>query len=130
MGLPTPIARVLDAVQGAAPPQVHQAPAVRWLSVPQLVRTALDVLQASSFAKYADKRETMANSPREFYRLPAADDPPRDAVFVDYVADTGDGFNATFATARVIAGAADATLGPDPEFAGRGIGRASCRERV
>ena len=69
MGLPTPIARVLDAVQGAAPPQVHQAPAVRWLSVPQLVRTALDVLQASSFAKYADKRETMANSPREFYRL-------------------------------------------------------------
>jgi len=120
MGLPTPIARVLDAVQGAAPPQVHQAPAVRWLSVPQLVRTAVDVLQASSFAKYADKRETMANSPREFYRLPAADDPPRDAVFVDYVADTSDGFNATFATARVIAGAADATLGHDPEFAGRG----------
>ena len=66
MGLPTPLARVLDAVQGAAPPQVHQAPAVRWLSVPQLVRTALDVLQASSFAKYADKRETMATSPREF----------------------------------------------------------------
>ena len=41
MGLPTPIARVLDAVQGAAPPQVHQAPAVRWLSVPQLVRLSL-----------------------------------------------------------------------------------------
>ena len=39
---------------------------------------------------------------------------------VGTVADTGDGFNATFATARVIAGAADATLGPDPEFAGRG----------
>src|SRR5690242_4844847 len=83
MGLPTPFARVLDAVQGAAPPQVHQAPAVRWLSVPQLVRTALDVLQASSFAKYADKRETMATTPREFYRLPAAGEEPRDAVFVD-----------------------------------------------
>ena len=26
MGLPTPLARVLDAVQGAAPPRVHQAP--------------------------------------------------------------------------------------------------------
>ena len=120
MGLPTPLARVLDAVQGAAPPRVHQAPAVRWLSVPQLVRTAVDVLQASSFAKYADKRETMATSPREFYRLPAADEEPRDAVFVDYVADTGDGFNATFATARVLSGTADGTLAPDPEFATRG----------
>src|SRR6476661_11236342 len=77
MGLPTPLARVLDAVQGTASPRVHQAPAVRWLSVPQLVRTAVDVLQASSFAKYADKRETMATSPREFYRLPAADEEPR-----------------------------------------------------
>ena len=120
MGLPTPLARVLDAVQGAAPPRVHQAPAVRWLSVPQLVRTAVDVLQASSFAKYADKRETMATSPREFYRLPAADEEPRDAVFVDYVADTGDGFNATFATARVLSGTADGALAPDPEFATRG----------
>jgi hypothetical protein len=54
MGLPTPLARVLGAMQGDAAPQVHQAPAVKWLSVPQLVRTALDVLQASSFAKYAD----------------------------------------------------------------------------
>ena len=46
--------------------------------MPQLVRTALDVLQASSFAKYADKRETMATNPREFYRLPAAgQDSPR-----------------------------------------------------
>ena len=120
MGLPTPLARVLDAVQGAAPARVHQAPAVRWLSVPQLVRTAVDVLQASSFAKYADKRETMATSPREFYRLPAADEEPRDAVFVDYVADTGDGFNATFATARVLSGTADGALAPDPEFATRG----------
>ena len=120
MGLPTPLARVLDAVQGTASPRVHQAPAVRWLSVPQLVRTAVDVLQASSFAKYADKRETMATSPREFYRLPAADEEPRDAVFVDYVADTGDGFNATFATARVLSGTADGALAPDPEFATRG----------
>ena len=103
MGLPTPLARVLDAVQGTASPRVHQAPAVRWLSVPQLVRTAVDVLQASSFAKYADKRETMATSPREFYRLPAADEEPRDAVFVDYVADTGDGWNSTYAVAHALA---------------------------
>ncbi len=117
MGLPAPLVRVLDAVQRDAP-AVHQVPAVRWLSVPQLVRTALDVLQASSFAKYADKRETMATSPREFYRLPAEDREPQGVVFVDYVADTGDGFNATFATARCVSGAA--AIPPDPEFAGRG----------
>ena len=117
MGLPAPLARVLDVVQGDGP-AVHQAPSVRWLSVPQLVRTAVDVLQASSFAKYADKRETMATSPREFYRLPAAGQEPREVVFVDYVADTGDGFNATFSTARCLSGAA--AIPPDPEFAARG----------
>lgn len=113
MPLPAPLARVLDAVQRGAPTRVHQAPAVRWLSVPQLVRTAFDVLQASSFAKYADKRETMATNPREFYRLPAAGAEPRDVVFVDYVADTGDGFDATFATARCLTGAASPEAGPD-----------------
>lgn len=110
MGLPTPLARMLDAVGRAGP---HQARPVRWLSVPQLVRTALDVLQASSFAKYADKRESMATNPREFYRLPQ-----QTAVFVDYVADTGDGFDATFATARCLSGAA--RVGLDPAFATRG----------
>jgi Calcineurin-like phosphoesterase len=122
MGLPAPLVRVLDAVQLGTSPGIHQAPAVRWLSVLQLVRTALDVLQASSFAKYADKRETMATNPREFYRLPADGREPRDVVFVDYVADTGDGFNATFATARCLSGAATSSIepGPDPEFAGRG----------
>jgi Calcineurin-like phosphoesterase len=109
MGLPVPIARVLDAVQGGTQPGIHQAPAVKWLSVPQLVRTALDVLQASSFAKYADKRETMATNPREYYRMPGS----REAVFVDYVADVGDGFNATFATARCLSGAASPDVGLD-----------------
>ncbi|MGI5128216.1 metallophosphoesterase family protein [Pseudonocardia sp. CA-107938] len=102
MGLPMRFARVLDAVQRPRT-AVNGAPAVQWLSVPQLVRTALEVLQASSFAKFADKREAMATSPREFYRLP---DLGRPDVWVDYVADTGDGFDATFATARCVSGGA------------------------
>jgi hypothetical protein len=102
MGLPMQFARVLDAVQRPWT-AVNGAPAVQWLSVPQLVRTALLVMQASSFAKYADKREAMATSPREFYRLP---DPGRPDVWIDYVADTGDGFDATFATARCVSGGA------------------------
>ena len=108
MGLPMQFARgVLDAVQRPRT-AVNGAPAVQWLSVPQLVRTALLVMQASSFAKYADKREAMATSPREFYRLP---DPGRPDVWVDYVADTGDGFDATFATARCISGGAAVPFG-------------------
>ena len=91
--------RVLGAMQGDGPARVHQAPAVRWLSVRSSCAPRRRAAGSSS-AKYADKRETMATSPREFYRLPAAGEDPRDAVFVDYVADTGDGFNATFATAR------------------------------
>ncbi|CRK57955.1 hypothetical protein [Alloactinosynnema sp. L-07] len=76
---------------------------VKWLSIGQLRRTALEVVQASVFAKFADKRETMSGCPREFYRLPTTDR----AVWVDYVADTGDGFEATFATARGLAGVED-----------------------
>jgi DNA repair exonuclease len=106
VGLPMPLARVLDAVQGRRT-RVHGEPAVRWLSVPQLVRTAVEVMQAASFAKFADKRETMATTPREFYRLP---DPGREDVWVDYVADTGDGFDATFATARCVSGGASVPI--------------------
>jgi hypothetical protein len=91
----------LAAAFGAGRVTANGLPAVRWLSMGQLARTGLEVLQASAFARFADKREAMAASPREFYRLT---DPGRD-VWVDYVADTGDGFDATFATACCIAGA-------------------------
>jgi hypothetical protein len=91
----------LAAAFGAGRMTANGMPAVRWLSMGQLARTGLEVVQASAFARFADKREAMAASPREFYRLPAR--PGRD-VWVDYVADTGDGFDATFATACCIAG--------------------------
>ena len=48
-------------------------------------------------------------------------------AFVDYVADTGDGFNATFATARCLSGAA--ATPQDPEFAGRGAQARRTRPR-
>ena len=94
---------------------VNGQAAVRWLSVAQLRRTAIDVLEASLFARFADQREVMASSPREFYRLPA---PSSGQVWVDYVADTGDGFDATFATACCVAGVPGVL--PDVEFPGRG----------
>ena len=85
--------------------------AVRWISVSQLRQTAADVIQASIFARFADKREAMASSPREFYRLPENGG----EVWLDYVADTADGFDATFATACCLAGVPGLTVtaGPD-----------------
>jgi hypothetical protein len=107
MPLPARITELQDHAVGALVRTVkgttNGMPAVRWLSVRQLRRTAADVVQASVFARFADKREAMAASPREFYRLPAPEAADRD-VWVDFVADTGDGFDATFATACCLAG--------------------------
>jgi hypothetical protein len=84
-------------------PTVNGLPAVRWLSVRQLRRTAADVVLSSIFARFADKREAMAAGPREFHRL-SVDSAERRDVWIDFVADTGDGFDATFATACCLAG--------------------------
>ena len=99
-----------------APPAGRQLPRdrtptrrkpVKWLSVLQLGRTAVEVVQATMFARFADQRETMASCPREFYVLDDARSGPGPVgdVWVDFVADTADGFDATFATARCLAGA-------------------------
>jgi hypothetical protein len=74
---------------------------VQWLNAGQLFRTQAQVNRAKSFALYADRREALASSPKQIYTL---SDPVPTQVIVDYVADTGDGFDATFATARCISG--------------------------
>jgi hypothetical protein len=80
---------------------------VRWLAPIQLLRTAAELVTATVFARFADKREAMASTPRQFYALHPKGKAP-ETVWVDFVADTGDGFDATYATARVVAG--DATV--------------------
>lgn len=115
MPLPVGLSGLADALRTGRI-AANGLPAVRWLSMGQLARTGLEVVQASVFARFADKREAMAASPREFYRLAGRAGPD---VWVDYVADTGDGFDATFATACCVAGAPGLTVdGPD----GRPVG--------
>jgi hypothetical protein len=79
---------------------VRGKPAVRWLSIPQLVRTALEIRKVTKYARSQDRRLEFADDPRKFYRLPEQ----ADEVRVDFVADTGDGFDTTFATALCVAG--------------------------
>jgi Calcineurin-like phosphoesterase len=84
------------------------AKAVRWLSPSQLARTGLEVAQGVVFARYADKREVEASAPAHAYDLSKSLS-GRDA-WIDFAADVGDGFNATYAVACSIAGAGNVSF--------------------
>ncbi|MGM7669295.1 hypothetical protein [Microbacterium sp. A93] len=71
---------------------------VRWLSPPELVRSGVRVLVAQTFASYADSRETQAVMPQQLLdvdRFRSADG----HWWIDFVADLGDGFDATYTVA-------------------------------
>ncbi len=73
-------------------------PMVRWLDPHQLVDTAVRVLLSGVFSSYADNRELQALEP--------ADVPDRSGIadlWLDYVADVGDGWNSTYTVARLLA---------------------------
>jgi hypothetical protein len=73
---------------------------VGWFDINQLAGTAIRAILSSVFGSYADKRETIASiSKVEFY------DANREGgeFWLDYMADTGDGFDATFTMMKLIA---------------------------
>ena len=72
---------------------------MRWLGPRGLSVTGVQVLLSGVFAQYADKRELQAA-----LKAPAILDlSDRDELWFDWLADTGDGFDATFATAALLA---------------------------
>jgi hypothetical protein len=75
---------------------------VQWLAPLQLLRTGSEVAQASLFARFADKRDVEAVTPRQIYDL-SLEAPAGEPFVVDYVADTGDGFDPSFAVAASVA---------------------------
>jgi hypothetical protein len=77
---------------------VPQEP-VRWLSPGQLVRTAAKVAVSSLFADYADRREVQAALPSPPVSIGAG----QDDLWIDYVADLGDGFDPTYTVAWLLA---------------------------
>lgn len=74
-----------------------QAP-VRWLSPRTLLDTSMRFGLARVFGGYVDKREIIGGRPQGVYNH--AD---RDELWIDYVADIGDGFNATYSIAYLMA---------------------------
>ena len=83
---------------------------VPWLSVTELIRTGSEAAKSTDFARYADQRETQAHSPEQFYDLSHLG--TADPFVVDYLADTGDGFDATFAVAASVNGTAQGPAAP------------------
>ncbi|HEY7048328.1 MAG TPA: hypothetical protein VH373_14010 [Jatrophihabitantaceae bacterium] len=72
--------------------------AVRWLSPRVLVATGTRALLASIFGSYSDKRELQAVLPSIVHRHDTADE-----LWFDFVADVGDGFDATYSVASLLA---------------------------
>src|SRR3954452_7028937 len=73
---------------------------VRWLAPGELLRMAIKVALSSLFADYADRREVQAALPAVVLTLaPDADG----GLWLDHVADLGDGFDSTYTVARLLA---------------------------
>jgi hypothetical protein len=70
-------------------------PAVRWFDPTVLAGAGLKVLLSSVLGDYLDKRELQETAPGEIIEEFGT----RDEVWIDFVADTGDGFNATHSVA-------------------------------
>ncbi len=71
---------------------------VPWLAPGLLGATALRVLLAHLFGAYLDKRELQGVLPAKVYQHADTDE-----LWVDYVADLGDGFDATYSVAWLLA---------------------------
>jgi hypothetical protein len=90
-----------DSLRGhAAALGFTPADQVRWLSPRELWRTAVQVGLFSVFSHYADNREIQAGLQAE--RITVAPDPDG-GIWFDFVADLGDGFDATATVAALVA---------------------------
>ncbi|MFL6120590.1 metallophosphoesterase [Actinophytocola sp.] len=72
--------------------------AVRWLGPKVLITTGAQSLVAEIFGSYADKRELQGSLPAVIH-----DHGGHDELWFDYVADLGDGFDATYSVASLLA---------------------------
>lgn len=72
-------------------------PMVRWFDPHQLVDTAARVVASGVWSSYVDTRELQALAPASFHdRSDGAE------VWIDYVADLGDGWNPTYTVASLL----------------------------
>ncbi|WP_137991698.1 metallophosphoesterase family protein [Streptomyces vilmorinianum] len=75
---------------------------VRWLAPRELGRTAVKAVLAAVFAGYSDKREFQGVLEADLLQAPLGRQDARE-IWIDYVADLGDGFDATSSVAWTLA---------------------------
>ncbi|MGB3445052.1 MAG: metallophosphoesterase [Actinophytocola sp.] len=83
--------------------------AVRWLNPRVLITTGAQSLIAEIFGSYADKRELQGGLAAQVY-----DHSREDELWMDFVADLGDGFDATYSIASLLAAPELDLDGPKP----------------
>ncbi len=76
---------------------------VRWLHPAMLVRTGLDALVAAAFGARADHRliEAVVRPQPSYFDY--SEESPDGDFWLDYAADSGDGWNSTYTVARLMA---------------------------
>lgn len=90
--------------------------AVRWLAPRELTRAGVKTLLSTVFADYADKREIQQGFESYVVTVPPELLAPGDDLWFDYAADTGDGFDATFTVASLLAQPSLCVPGVDGEL--------------
>ncbi|MCX6197727.1 MAG: metallophosphoesterase [Bacteroidetes bacterium] len=80
--------------------KIERAAPVNWYDPTQLADTALRSTLSEIFATYSDKRETYSHTA---IPEPTLVGEGKEEVWVDYAADTGDGFDATYSVAYCLA---------------------------
>jgi hypothetical protein len=76
----------------------QRQPEVRWLTPSLLAKSGVEVVVSGTFGKFADKRELQTQDQSGLtYRVQDSD------LWIDYLSDTGDGWNATYTMAWLLA---------------------------
>lgn len=82
---------------------VHHEPMVGWFDPVQLIRIAVRSLLGTLFGQYLDRRETQAALHTTEPHRCGHDYSDKNEVWIDYVADLGDGWDATYTVAWLLA---------------------------
>jgi len=99
-------APAMTRASGMARESYAQAKMVGWYDPGQLTRTGASVAVSTIFGRNADQRtlEALRAAPIEYFDYSVDDaGTPRSDLWIDYVADAGDGFDSTYAVASTVA---------------------------
>jgi hypothetical protein len=80
-------------------PEFEPQPMVGWFDISQLAKTGIKSVISGVFGTFADKRETLGALNKETY----FDYSSNPELWVDYMSDTGDGFDSTYSMAHLLA---------------------------